>query len=178
MSSGSSQSSEQTSILGELPKAPPKTPPVLQLPTKFTSQQQEVGLSYSVTVPYVESPSVVWGQLSSFERKFQEMTLKMASRFRDSSSIPGLKTPVPGQPQFADDSQWYRCRVDEVDTPSNRARVILVDFGNTQIVKVFRIEATAFGIYPPAWPVQAISFSMHGVEPAGACGLLRRCHPS
>ena len=84
VSSGSAQSSEPTSILGELPKAPPKappkTPPVLQLPTKFTSQQMEVGLSYSVSVPYVESPSVVWGQqlLSSFEHPgYPTLTLEV-----------------------------------------------------------------------------------------------------
>ena len=172
VSSGSAQSSEPTSILGELPKAPPKTPPVLQLPTEFMSQQMEVGLSYSVSVPYVESPSVVWGQLSSFEQKFQEMTLKMASRFRDSSSIPGLKTPVPGQPcaaQFADDSQWYRCRVEEVDTPSNRARVIFVDFGNTQIVKFSELKQLPSEFI--LLPVQAISFSMHGLEPADGRGV-------
>ena len=171
VSSGCAQSSEQMSILGEPPpnlvKRVVQTPPILQLPTDYTTQKMEVGGTYNVTVPYSESPSVVWGQLAKFKSHFEEMVSKMSSRYKDRSTVPGLDKPAPGQPcaaQFANDKQWYRCRIERIDPPSKRAQVIFVDFGNIEIFKFSELKQLSSEFL--LLPIQAISFSMYRLEPA------------
>ena len=127
----------------------------------------EVGETYDLTVTFLESPSVVWGQITKYQSDFSAMMSKMSALFKNISAIPGLKVPAPGQPcavQFSADKQWYRGRIEEIDNPSKRARVIFVDFGNTDILKLSYLKQLPAELL--FLPTQAVSFSMHCLAPA------------
>ena len=127
----------------------------------------DVGESYELTVTFMESPSVVWGQLSKFQQYFAAMMSKMTSLFKNISAIPGLQDSAPGQPcaaQFSADKQWYRGKIEAIDDPTKTAKVVFVDFGNPNIFKLSSLKQL-----PPqllVLPMQAVSFSMHDLAPA------------
>ena len=148
------------------PLLPTPTPPLNPLWTQYKPLIMEVGEKCEITVTFVQSPSVVWGQLSKYQPEFSTMMKKMATLFKNPSSIPGLKDPTPGQPcaaQFSD-KQWYRGRVDEIDSSSKRAKVIYVDFGNPEISNISTLKHLPQELLE--LPTQAVSVSMYGLAPA------------
>ena len=165
---GCAQSSDPPPLLSETP--PTRLIPSLPtqpLPTEYTPVRMEVGETYQLTVTFLESPSVVWGQITKYQPDFSAMMSKMSAIFRDISAIPGLKASAPGQPcavQFAADKQWYRGRIEEIDDPTKRAKVIFVDFGNTDILKLSSLKQLPAELL--LLPTQAVSFSMYGLAPA------------
>ena len=168
ISNGCAQSSDPPPLLSETP--PTRlipTPPTQSLPKEYTPLKMDVGESYELTVTFMESPSVVWGQLSKFQQDFTAMMSKMTSLFKNVSAIPGLQDSAPGQPcaaQFSADKQWYRGKIEAIDDPTKRAKVVFVDFGNPNIFKLSSLKQL-----PPellVLPMQAVSFSMHDLAPA------------
>ena len=167
VSSGCAQSSNPPSILGEPPHK--KAAAIQQnLPKEFTPGKMEVGQTYKVAVTQVDSPSVMWAQIAAHEAVFRDMMKRMEGMFRDAGSIPGLAQPSPGQPcavQFADDQKWYRGQIEAVDAATSRAKVLFVDFGNSDIVNITSLKQLQPELI--LLPTQAVSFSMFALVPAG-----------
>ena len=172
ISSGCAKSSNPTPLISESPptkliQAAPQTTPPTALPTDYTTLTMEVGRTYEVSVPFLESPSVVWGQLIKYQSEFTSMMSKMALIFKNASAIPGLKDPAPGQPcaaQYPEDKQWYRCKIEAIDKPSKRAQVQFVDFGNAEIFTLSSLKQLPAELLK--LPSQAVSFSMHALTPS------------
>ena len=166
VSGGCATSSNVTSVLGEPPNKMGGQGAIQQsLPKEYTAGGMEVGQTYEITITHLESPSVAWAQLTAHEGVFHDVMKNMSTLFKDADSIPGLQDPNVGQPctaQFADDGKWYRGEIEAIH--SKRARVLFVDFGNTEVFKISALKQLQPELI--LLPTQAVSFSMHTLVPA------------
>ena len=150
---------------------PPSHPLPLPLPLSPPSDRKpfhlEVGQQYRVIVSALESPSVVWCQLSDHQDTFNSMMTKLAKKYANPSAVPGLQNPAPEQmccAQFSCDRQWYRGKVIAVDPASKQAEVLFIDYGNTEVVKFSSLKELSSEFTAPE--PQALSFSMFSLSPA------------
>ena len=168
VASGCATSSSAAPILRGPPKKKLDKGAIQQsLPKDYTLGSMEVGQSYEIIITHLESPSVVWAQLTAHEAMFRDMMSNMSTLFKNPSSIPGLEDPNSGQPctaQFADDKMWYRGRIEEIEATSKRAKVVFVDFGNTDNFNISALKRLQPELI--LLPTQAVSFSMNSLIPA------------
>ena len=99
VSSGCAQSSNPTPLLEDPPHTRARKGTIQQsLPKEYTLGKMEVGQCYEIVITDLESPSVVWAQLTTHEAVFRDMMTKMSALFKNVASIPGLEEANPGQP--------------------------------------------------------------------------------
>merc|ERR1719239_39316 len=94
--------------------------------------------------------------VTHFEKAYNNM---MTALNRITASKTALKKVFPGMfvaALYAFDGNWYRGRVDKVN--GDKAKVLFVDFGNTEIVKCQDIRPFPYDMY--SFNAQAIKCSM------------------
>lgn len=134
--------------------------------SKYTYLSFEIGLEYKIYISHAESPDVVWGQFSDRTDELTQLVLDLQSGLA-ANKVQILEGGLlaPGEPccvMYLDDN-WCRGLIDEWDEGVFIAKVLYVDYGNTESVEVsaiFSLPRQFFKI-----PAQAVSFSMAGIQP-------------
>ena len=109
-----------------------------------------------VVVTHFQNFGEFYVRLRQFEKAYNNM---MTALNRITASKTALKKVFPGMfvaALYAFDGNWYRGRVDKVN--GDKAKVLFVDFGNTEIVKCQDIRPFPYDMY--SFNAQAIKCSM------------------
>lgn len=128
-----------------------------------------VNTPVDVLISYVESPAVVWLQLSKQYASLTAMMVKLADHCSSASLVcSGSKDVEMKQgslcaAQFSEDGVWYRARV--VQAKPNVV-VRFIDYGNTE-TKGSTAELLALPLQFNSLPAQAVSCSLANYSPCG-----------
>ncbi|KAM9817533.1 tudor domain-containing protein 1 [Neosynchiropus ocellatus] len=130
-----------------------------------SSVTPKVGTSLSVVVTYIHSPDDIIVQNIENAGFIQDLQLKL----RDRCSLASKSNfrPSPGTvccAQFSEDKLWYRAKVLYYSSEQHLC-VFYIDFGN--IEEVHHACLRPIGPDLLSLPVQALSFSLAGVQPVG-----------
>lgn len=148
-------------------------PTATSTPNEYSYLTMDMGQEYKLYVSYAESPDIVWGQLSDHTLELDTLVVQLQEQvsfngFTHILEDSNLSAPLsPGQPccvSYSGDDNWCRGQIEEVDGETLTARVLYVDFGNTDTIAIsdlYSLPSQFFNI-----PVQAISFSLYGIRPA------------
>ncbi|XP_019849024.1 PREDICTED: uncharacterized protein LOC100635893 isoform X3 [Amphimedon queenslandica] len=154
----------------KLIKKPLATPPTESEATptgsKYAYLSFEIGLEYKIYISHAESPDVVWGQFSDRTDELNQLVIDLQSGL-SANKVQILEGGLlaPGEPCCVrySDGNWCRGLIDEWDEASFIAKVLYVDYGNTESVEVSAIFSMPRQFFKV--PAQAVSFSMAGIRP-------------
>ena len=149
-----------SSHVGGSKDASDHTLPLLDIP---------VNTPVDVLISYIESPKVVWLQLSKQYESLIAMMVKLAEHCSSASLVSSGSKDVKMKQgslcaaQFSEDGVWYRARV--VQTKPN-VEVRFIDYGNTE-TKGSTVELLTLPLQFTSLPAQAVSCSLANYSPCG-----------
>ncbi|XP_053721681.1 tudor domain-containing protein 1 isoform X2 [Synchiropus splendidus] len=126
----------------------------------------EVGTSLSVVVTHIHSPDDIIVQNIENAGLIQDLQLQLRDHCSLASNTPNFR-PSPGTvccAQFSEDKLWYRAKILYYSSEEHLC-VFYIDFGN--IEEVHQACLRPIGPDLLSLPVQALSFSLAGVQPVG-----------
>ena len=148
--------------------APPTPGAVEAMPTnnEYNYLSLEVSLEYKLYVSYSESPDVIWGHFSERTKELNQLVTDLQETLStERTLIIEEEELAPSQPccVLYSDGNWCRGLIEEWEEETLVAKVLFVDYGNTEDVKVSDIYCLPRRFL--AVPAQAVSFSLAGVRP-------------
>jgi hypothetical protein len=137
---------------------------LIDIPIALSSVRESGYIDIQVTVS--SSPLLFYCQDQSCTSHLEKLASQLS---RHCARLPSHGNPTIGEmcvAKFSQDGAWYRALVERVDTPGGTAKVLFVDYGNTDTVPLSDLRKLALEF--SYLPQQAIPCMLSGVtEPDG-----------
>ncbi|XP_070552424.1 uncharacterized protein [Ptychodera flava] len=136
-------------------------------PLVLSKPDVESGSKLAVVITSVESVSNFHCQLGGHKiDQLQDTIQKFYTSHSGKLGQPPLKPNVTCCAQFTEDNEWYRANILEIDEEKGNAKVMYVDYGNTENISVFRLKQLLREFYDE--PVQCVPCCL----PENTCRIL------
>ena len=144
----------------------PVAAPTSPTPQNFTPMNVATNVLQSVVISWVVSPAEFYCQLVDNRRTIEQLSMCLCETYQlTRDCMLSAADCTPGRPcvaYYEHDRNWYRGRI--VSRAGDKVTVFYVDYGNTEVVGVGRVQgATAQLLKSP--PMQAVKCSLAAVEP-------------